>query len=96
LASPDRVVYRSEMDAMAKRAAGPVEVGQVFMAVFRTQLCVHGCVWLVAFAKVLILNSDRCCGFVDVFLRPISGHDSAAEAAHPAASFCMGTDSGRP
>ena len=35
-------VYRSWMDVMAKRAAGSVEVGQVFMAVFRTQLCVHG------------------------------------------------------
>ena len=38
---------------------------------------------------------DRCCGFADVFLRPISGHDSVAEATHHATSFWIGTDSGR-
>ena len=38
---------------------------------------------------------DRCCGFADVFLRPISGHDSAAEATHHATSFWIGADSGR-
>ena len=38
---------------------------------------------------------DRCCGFADVFLRPISGHDSVAEATHHATSFWIGADSGR-